>query len=280
MILLAATIMFARQLVAQDSEAERLRIEIQQVESEIARYKQLLYGNRVIGQQCSRSAVVVQLKPMDREEFTQLCNYLSPDMEKLREKNPGLNCRINYSCSQKDGKNEISLYYEDFDCPASVNTPRDAGPGELEKIRNTRNMYLRLIGELDRELTFNSVEIVDQSSGLLLKHVPLGANQLKIIQEQAMQYLRESKNLNTSPINNLAADVVSGTVGYTEKVVELLPGGDKLTNHYLWKLFKSTPEAGKTLGHIGAYLDIYFRKNEYKKMVDELDQQEQLLMLK
>ncbi len=277
-ILFAVCLVLTLQSVAQNSETERLRIEIQQVEAEIVKYKELLYGNNVIRQNCSKSAVVIQLKPMAKEGLIQLCNYLSPDLEKIREKNPDLNCRVNYSCSLKDGKDEISLYNENVICPNSEITTPNTTHGELERIRNTREMYFRLIDELDKELTSNSVEIADQSSGLLLKHVTLGADQLKIIQKQSMLFLRKSENINTPPISNITADVVSGTVDSAEKIVELLPGGNKLTNHYLWMLFKSTHEAGKALGHIGAYLDIYSRKSEYNKIIDQLNQREKFFM--
>ena len=212
---------------------------------------------------------------------------------------------IVYSSSQRNGNAEINMYYEMV--PQRPQTPQfivinndtkttmsqrpqvlpfividdDIEIKELEKqlnnIRNTKKLYQDLSGTLQHQMNYNLVETVDNAGDLLLKHVSIP--QGDVLKEKAIEELRKKAGVeNEKTTENKLAEFVNRVTDGSEKIIELVPGGDKLTNHYLWKLFKSTPEAGKGLGHLAAGFNIYFRKKEHDNKVQELDGIEQQLI--
>ena len=60
----------------------------------------------------------------------------------------------------------------------------------------------------------------------------------------------------------------------------IVPEGEKITCHYLWRIFMSLPEAGKMIGNGGAVINILFQRDEYIKKLQELEQREQELKAK
>ena len=200
---------------------------------------------------------------------------------------------IIYSTAQKNGKTEINMYYErvskrpqikiNGDTKAVSARPQvpqlivikdDIEIKELEtqlnKIRNTKKLYQDLSGTLQHQINYNLVETADNAGDLLLKHVSIP--QGDVLKEKAMEELKKNAGFeNEKAIKNELADFVNSVVDGSEIIIELVPGGDIITNHYLWKLFKSTPEAGKGLGHLAASVNIYFRKSEYNNKVQELE---------
>ena len=196
---------------------------------------------------------------------------------------------IIYSTGQQNNKTEINMYYETVPKRPQIyqliaiydeippNFKIIEYQAQLEKVRNTKKLYQDLANALQHEINYNLVETADNAGDLLLKHVSFP--QGDVLKEKAMEELKKKAAVEKEEsIKNELADFVNSVVDYSEKIVELVPGGNKLTNHYLWKLFKSTPEAGRGLGHLAASVNIYFRKNEYTDKIQELTNIEQQLV--
>ena len=193
-----------------------------------------------------------------------------------------------YSTDRQINKTEINMYYESVSKPIqfkplirgdAVDAKRKISEYEaqLEKIRNTKKLYQDLANTLQHEMKYNLVEMADNAGDLLLKHVSVPEGD--VLKAKAMEELRKNAGVeNEKPIKNELANIVNSIIDGSEKIIELVPEGDKLTNHYLWKLFKSTPEAGKGLGHFAASVNIYFRKNEHENKIKDLSSVEQQLI--
>jgi len=228
----------------------------------------------------STNTFSMEIENVSQEKFMELCNSGKPDMAKLSEKYPDAMMYTMYSCKRENNQTIINAYVEIIRNPA-LDEKNATKQRQLEKIRNTRKMYMDIIDALDNEIDFNKVEVVDNASELLMKHIPVDnkvvENIMGFTKEEAMNALRGGKIL-PSTIENPVADNVNKFVNITEKVIDFIPGGSKITNHYLWRLFKSTPEAGKGLGHTAAIVNIYFRQKEYRKLIDELNKEEQKVL--
>ena len=199
---------------------------------------------------------------------------------------------IIFSTGQKNNTTEINVYYEtvskrpqvpsisrpqvvnDVSSRPQVDSETRELLSQLEKIRNSRTLHQDLSQTLLNQINYNLVETVDNAGDLFLKHVSVP--QGDILKTKAMEEVRKYAAVeNEKPIKNEIADFVNSVIDGSEKIIELIPGGDKITNHLLWKFLKSTPEAGRGLGHIPAALHIYFNKREHDNKVQELNFAEQ-----
>lgn len=255
---------------------------------------------------------IVVLKPdVLPYQFLKFCQGYSQTIVEFERRNldnyektnsPVTNNHIIYSSGNQNNKTEINMYYETVSSrpqvlPVSkrprvdaiektvsqrpkvdkVDVDRAELKLQLEKVKNTKKLYQDLANTLQHQMNYNLVETVDNTGDLLLKHVSIP--QGEALKTKPMEEIKKAAGVeNEKPIKNTVADIVNLVVDGSEKIVELVPVGDILTNHYLWKLFKSTPEAGKGLGHLAASINIYFRKSEYADKIKELENYEQQLV--
>jgi len=232
----------------------------------------------------ANSMLIEEVRPMSNEEFAMFCNEYHQKIEQLRNdaNNSNINSRLVYSCTRDGNTAKFQIYFEQ-----TINPPRSAVEMEIEndnlrltQIQNQIALYRELQKALQHQINYNMVEVADNAGDLLLKHVslPEGTDKIKeIVMEETRIYYGVD---NEKPIKNELADDVNKTVEVVEKIAKYVPGGDKLTSNYLWLLFKSTPEAGKGLGHLAASVNIYFRKKEYKTLIKELEEQAKDLEIK
>lgn len=263
---------------------ERLLKEIAETEAEIERLQNKKSKNNSENQYCFEKVVYKQLNPMSNEEFEAFCKKEMPNL--TNQKIEG-NYSIISSCKQTPNGLQanfcIATTPDVVNKTSSVNN--DAKEKELLKIRNTKKMYQDLIASLNKELQNNGIEIVDQSANLAVKHIdidgPTGeviTGSLSDLKDNMIVQLRNKYNLDEMNIKNENAQLVDDMANQAEKLLSLIPGGSKITSHYLWRIFKSTPELGKMIGHAGAMIHIYFRIDEFKKKLQQLEDEERRLL--
>ena len=234
---------------------------------------------------------VVEIADVSPNTFALLCNVYKEDFYKWIEQNKTTaENYIMYSCTFENNHIvKIQMYFEELTPQKETTTIKqrldktiEELEWELKKTRNNIAMYNDLNGTLSKEISYNLVETANQAGDLLLKHIdlPNGFDKIaELAKNEGMEYLREkTETQNTKPIENKTADVVNYVVDKVDKIAGIIPAGSKITGHPLYLLFKSTPEVGKGLGHIAASVNIYFRKNEYKKQVEVYKTKEQQQM--
>jgi hypothetical protein len=298
-LLIIIEILFCFNVVAQNNEKI-----IDELEWEVARLKNCAKFHSdqnavIINSKTGKEQAITEIAfNADFMKFCQNYDKVIVDLDRLNidkypNKVPGNH--IIYSTGQQNNKTEINMYYETLSKRPQVPTipkrpqvyTNSQRPkidkeikeyiSQLENIRNTLKFYQDLTNTLQHEINYNLVETVDNAGDLLLKHISIPKGD--VLKEKAMEELKKKTGVEKDkPIKNELADIVNSVIDGSETIIELVPSGDKITNHYLWKLFKSTPEAGKGLGHFAASINIYFRKNEYKDKIQELKNIEQQLV--
>lgn len=263
---------------------ERLRQQIAEVEAEIERLQSREMQSKSEKTYCFEKVFYQEIKPMTNEEFEQFCKKEIPNL--ANNKIEG-NYTIISSCKQTPKGLQANF------CIATTpnvinNTPsvnNAAKEKELLKIRNTKKMYQDLIASLNKELQNNGIEIVDQSANLAVKHIdidgPTGdviTGSLSDLKDNMIVQLRDKYNLDEMNIKNENAQLVDDMANQAEKILSFIPGGSKITSHYLWRIFKSTPELGKMIGHAGAMIHIYFQIDEFQKKLQQLENEEKRLL--
>lgn len=269
-----------------EAEKARLRQQIAETEAEIARLQQQNSQKEGPKVYCYEKVVYNEVKPMSNEEFESFCKKEIPQVTSIPIAG---NYEIFSSCRRTPQGVQANF------CIATTpnvvnNTPiadNAAKEKELLKIRNTKKMYMNLIEALNKELESNGIEIVDQSANLAMKHIdidgPTGeiiANNIGEWKKEELDKLRKKYNINASNIENENAQLIDDLANMGEKLLAIIPGGDKITNHYLWRIFKSTPELGKMIGHAGAMINIYFQIDEFQKKLSQLEEEEKRLLNK
>ena len=169
--------------------------------------------------------------------------------------------------------------------PLKPNLQKQEIEKELAKIKNTKQMYKDLIASLKEELKSNGIVIVDEGLNLAIKQIELSGSEISAL-TQDMQYLKDNMleslgkkyNISKQNIENENAQLVDDLTNMAEKLLSYIPGGDKVTNHYLWRILKSTPEIGKILGNSGAIINIYFQIDEFQKKLQQLEERENALI--
>jgi len=289
-LLLLIEALFFFNVIAQNSEKD-----IDELEMEVSRLKNCNqfhsdHKDIIINSKTGRKQATTEINfNADFLKFCQGYDKIIVNQDRLNvEKYPNTvpSNHIIYSTGQQNNKTEITMYYETVSkrpkvppLPkrSQVDNEMKEYISQLEKIRNTKKLYQDLANVLQHQIDYNLVEAADNAGDLLLKHVSIP--QGDVLKEKAIEELKKTEDIeNEKPIKNEVADIVNSVIDGSEKIIELLPGGDVISNHYLWKLFKSTPEAGKGLGHLAASVNIYFRKSEYNDKIQELTNIEQQLV--
>lgn len=235
---------------------------------------------------CYEKTLYTALSPMSNQEFSEFCSREMPNLENFPA---NAEDHIIASCRQEQGVVRASFCV--LSNPKMIIGKEEVGEQTrlskekaLTKIRNTKKMYQDMIAALDKEIAANNIEIVDNAANLALKHIDLKEaevfrSKIEELKDKGVEALKGKYGLEGREFTeNKVADVVDESIVYGEKLVSFIPGGDKVTNCYLWRIFKSTPELGKMLGNGGASIDIMFQRNEYKKKLEELDKREQELL--
>lgn len=236
---------------------------------------------------CYEKTLYTALRPMSNQEFNEFCSREIPNLEDFPA---NVEDHIIASCRQEQGV--VSASFCVFSNPKMIIVGKEE-VGEqtrlskekaLTKIRNTKKMYQDMIAALNKEIAANNIEIVDNAANLALKHVDLKEveilrPQIQMLKDKGVEALKEKNGLaGRESTENKFADVVDEGIAFAEELASSIPGGDKVTCHYLWRIFKSTPELGKMLGNGGATINITFQRDEYVKKLQELDKREKELL--
>lgn len=263
-----------------NSTKARLLKKIAETEAEIERLQGKQTNPDSVKTFCFEEVVYKKIEPMTNEEFETFCKKEMPNL--TNHKKMEGNYSIISSCKQTP--NGLHANFCIATTPDVVNsTPsvnNDAKEKELLKIRNTKKMYIDLIESLNKELQNNGIEIVDQSVNLAVKHIdidgPTGdviTGSLSDLKDNMIVQLRDKYNLDEN-IKNENAQLVDDMANQAERLMSMIPGGEIITSHYLWRIFKSTPELGKMIGHTGAMIHIYFQIDEFQKKLKQLEDEE------
>ena len=133
-------------------------------------------------------------------------------------------------------------------------------------------MWENVLVALDGELSYNTVDIVDQMQQVSRKQVnipPVAEPLVDKAFEKAQERLRQYMNVTDAPIENEIADITDELIG----AIEQIPGLDKVSKHYLYQIFKNSPQIGKTLGDAGALVSIYFQKRDVERQIAKYKQE-------
>ncbi|MBO4841413.1 MAG: hypothetical protein J5524_10000 [Bacteroidaceae bacterium] len=271
------------QLNQRHAEIKQKQAEIKRKRAEINQNINVEIANGVI---CYGKTLYTNLPPMNNGQFL---DYCTKEISKLKQQSgfpSNIDDHVITSCYQEKGM--INAHF----CVLSIpNTKpsideqmRMSKEKQLTKIRNTKKMYQDMIAALNNEVSANKIEIAESASDLALKHLDMKEfeSYRPIIEEgkdQTIDALKEKYGLggHTSSKNEVA-DALNEGIAFAEDVASVIPGGDKVTCHYLWRIFKSTPELGKMIGNGAATITITFQRREYENKLKELERQEQLLL--
>lgn len=260
---------------------ERLLREIAEAEAEIERLQKASASKeRPEGKYCFEKAVYQQKMPMTDSDFEQFCKANIPSFNASAA---GSNYLITSSCIQTlagvRASYCVSVVPDVVSPKPDLN--RSSKEFELQKIRNTKAMYTDLINSLKNELKSNGIDIVDQSTNLAVKHIEIKGvagsllkSKFKELKDNMMLSLRCRFGLSEKGIENENAQLVDDMTNQAENLMSLIPGASLVTCHYLWRILKSTPEAGIAIGDAAAAVNIYFQIDEFSRKLEQLDAEE------
>lgn len=260
---------------------ERLLREIAEAEAEIERLQKASASEeRPEGKYCFEKAVYQQKMPMTDSDFEQFCKANIPSFNASAA---GSNYLITSSCIQTlagvRASYCVSVVPDVVSPKPDLN--RSSKEFELQKIRNTKAMYTDLINSLKNELKSNGIDIVDQSTNLAVKHIEIKGvagsvlkSKFKELKDNMMLSLRCRFGLSEKGIENENAQLVDDMTNQAENLMSLIPGASLVTCHYLWRILKSTPEAGIAIGDAAAAVNIYFQIDEFSRKLEQLDAEE------
>lgn len=232
---------------------------------------------------CYERTLHTELPAMSDQQFKEFCII---EESKLKELPNNIDDHIITMCRWEG--NTVSAGFCVFSNPNAkpLIDEQLSKEKQLTRIRNTKKMYQDMIEALNKEIAANTIEVVDNAGNLAIKHVnqtelkPLGSI-LKKYKEKAIEKLKEEYGLEEwTPTENVTAEIVDNGIELAESVASIVPEGEKITCHYLWRIFMSLPEAGKMIGNGGAVINIFFQRDEYIKKLQELEQREQELKAK
>ncbi|MBQ7448252.1 MAG: hypothetical protein IJS73_00415 [Paludibacteraceae bacterium] len=273
-----------------ESTLESLKRQIDDLESQIAKLESELKQNDSKKNDttkiyCFERIIYKEVPTMNDEQFLAFCKNEIPEWN-ARQGNA--NYTIVSSCKQTPNGLQAN-YCVTTDAnvinPLKPNLQKQEIEKELAKIKNTKQMYKDLIASLKEELKSNGIVIVDEGLNLAIKQIELSGSEISAL-TQDMQYLKDNMleslgkkyNISKQNIENENAQLVDDLTNMAEKLLSYIPGGDKVTNHYLWRILKSTPEIGKILGNSGAIINIYFQIDEFQKKLQQLEERENALI--
>lgn len=273
------------------SEADKLQRQIDALEEQLAKLKagldQQNPQNEGTSHYCFEKTVYQEVGAMTNEEFLALCQKEIPEWT---AKQGDSNYTIVSSC--KKTPEGVQANYCITTEPNVVNPikpdqQKQDIEKELTKIENTKKMYKDLIASLQTELKSNGIEVVDQGLNLAIKQVELTGKEVAMLSKD-MQQLKDNMivemekkyKIPRQNIENENAQLVDDLTNMADHLLSYIPGGDKVTNHYLWRILRVTPELGKMIGNTGAMIHIYFQKDEFQKKLQQLEEREKVLKAK
>ncbi len=258
---------------------ERLEQQISDTEAEIARLQALLDERNRAGEHTASAYtenVMDIQKPLSQADFVDFCNQNVPsqaEVAKLLKK--GYDCRIVTQCTVENGVAVNRVFVGCLQSSPSLVQVGDKATDTqqmLERKRNTLEMWEDVLAALDGELRYNTVDIVDQMQQVFRKQVdipPMAEPFVDKAFEKAQERLRRCMNVTDAPIENEIADITDELIG----AIEQIPGLDKVSKHYLYQIFKNSPQIGKTLGDAGALVNIYFQKRDVEQQIAKYKQE-------
>ena len=262
-----STVVFNLLALCQDVKEQQLLREISDLDAEIERLRAALESTETLDTLCYAKTLYTELQPMSDAQFEQFCVQEFANLDSLPI---NIEDRIVSSC-RKDG-NEVTANFCVFRNPnaevVESTLPNQSKEEELRKIENTIKMYRDIVASLDKELAANGIGSVDDAGNLVIKHLNL--KELKWLKplvqkgkDWTIEKLKDYAGVGeVPPIENKNAEAVEELINSTENIASVVPGADKLTLHYLWRIFKSVPDAGKIIGTIGASVNIIFQRKE------------------
>lgn len=234
---------------------------------------------------CYERTLHTELPSMSDEQFNQIC---TEELSKLNDLPANVDDHIISSCRREgDVVNARFCVFSNPNAKPVVDEQQQSlkeKEKELTKIRNTKEMYQNMIDALNKEVAANTIEIVGTGGDLALKHVNLKEMEelrpiLQEYKDKGVEKLYEQYGLKgRTPTKNKVAEVLDEGFDFAEKVASVVPKGDKLTCHYLWRIFKSLPDTGRMLGNGAATVNIVFQRREYEQKLKELEKREKELL--
>lgn len=253
-----------------------------------------IFRKESIDERINGNIYVCGLSTMSDEKFNALCDRFeyNSNYEKLKRNNPNLSSFVTYAKDLAGGTNifVVNLNYK----TAFTDFPKDAQK-RLQVIDNTIELYKNLQKALDREMQYNTGEILDNGTNLVIKHIPaiipkdveisgfpnLAKDITNLVGKEIIKSTKDEVVINIAkkspPIDNWLADDMNDCFKKLKYVAVLAPPLRVITEHPYYKIFVSLPEAGKIIGHAATYVNIYFRKNEYQKIIEELENEKRYI---
>lgn len=282
--LISFTSFFSLSIIGQNERREQLLRQISDIDEEIERLKASLDSSELKDTICYGKTIYTELQPMSNEQFEQFCVQ---ELAKIEEFPRDIEDRVISSCRNEG--NLVSAQFCIFHNPKAEEKSQEENKSReerLEKVRNTIKMYQDIVAAIDNELAANGIGIVDDGGNLLVKHLNLKELEpirplVQKAKDCVVGKLKEFFGVeHMASIQNENAETVDNFINVTEEITSVIPGADKLTCHYLWRIFKSVPDVGKMLGSGGATVNIYFQRKEAISNLHKYEQIEQELLKK
>lgn len=284
---LALAILLGSDALADDeSRLRALDEQIAKEKAEIERLKRLIEEkNRQKGKDTAvRYNYVVKenainiSEPLTETEFINFCNNTTgyqADIEKLQSL--GIEYSVIHSCAQEKGKLVDRFFMGWIEPLSEKEVVAQVKQQDIKKLDNTIAYYQDLKATLLNEIKYNSVDVVEQSGEIVSKTIgqyvpgelgPLYEAASDKGQKAISESLRKNIERGSQPIENKVADKVEEAID----IIEQIPGVDKISKHYLYQIFRNSPQLGRSIGDIGAVIKIYFRVKDIDKQLENLEQ--------
>jgi len=254
-----------------------------------------IFRTKTESERINGNTYVSNLSAMSDEKFNALCERFeyNPNFEQAKKNNPNLSSYVMYA---KNFTGETNIYTAILDNYRKEleNLPQNVKK-RLQVIDNTIKMYEDLQEALNKEIQYNTGEILDNGINLEIKHIKIVSGDVSIpgfsslnkytanliggeIMKQEKEIIVNSIGKQGTPIDNPLADKMNACFKIFEGAAVLDPPLRLITEDPWYKVFVSLPEAGKIIGHTAAIVNIYFRKNEYSNFITELEKEKQYIL--
>lgn len=284
---LGVLILFCPNAFADDET--RLRVLDEQIakeKAEIERFKRLIeeknrQSEKKTAVRCNyvvKENIIDISEPLTETEFINFCNNATgyqEDMKRLQTL--GVEFSVVHSCAQENGKAVDRFFLGWVEPIPEKNAIVTDTHRDIAKLDNTIAYYKDIRAALLNEIKYNSVDVVEQGGEIVSKtvsqYVPEELNLLYEVasdkgQKAVSENLRKSIEGGSRPIENKVADKVEEAID----IIEQIPGIDKISKHYLYQIFRNSPQLGRSIGDIGAVIKIYFRVKDIDKQITNLEQ--------
>ncbi|MDR1983628.1 MAG: hypothetical protein LBQ28_02245 [Prevotellaceae bacterium] len=254
--------------------------------------RQKVFDKKTKKETTTNDSYVCQLSTIPDKTFSVLCEAYHPNFEKERKKNPNI---TNYFMFAENDKGELNMFCENLDYKKDLaNLPQDVQK-RLNVIDNTIEMYKKIQEALDKEIQYNTGEIIDNGVNLAIKHIPdflpkvkigemvtLNKDITNLLGNDAVQLIKNKVTddviKKSPPIDNWLADNMNTCFDVIDHLYIFNSATKLLTKSPLYKIIKSLPEIGKMGAHYATNLTIHVRKNEYKNYIETLEKEKQFIL--